>query len=104
MLDKVPEGCAFAPRCAEVIDGCQTGVPALRQISPEAAGALYPPDPGRGLTRYLKKGKLAGGLRSAAESCLGLAMSLWLFPAVRGRFCGRALPWCRSLRGRLGLE
>jgi peptide/nickel transport system ATP-binding protein len=34
MLDKVPEGCAFAPRCAEVIDGCQTGVPALRQISP----------------------------------------------------------------------
>jgi peptide/nickel transport system ATP-binding protein len=34
MLDKVPEGCAFAPRCAEVMDGCQTGVPALRQISP----------------------------------------------------------------------
>ena len=34
MLDKVPEGCAFAPRCAEVIDGCQNGVPPLRQIVP----------------------------------------------------------------------
>jgi peptide/nickel transport system ATP-binding protein len=32
MLDKVPEGCAFAPRCAEVIEGCQNGVPPLRQI------------------------------------------------------------------------
>ena len=34
MLDKVPEGCAFAPRCAEVIEGCQNGVPPLRQIVP----------------------------------------------------------------------
>ncbi|MCA3396652.1 MAG: ABC transporter ATP-binding protein, partial [Roseomonas sp.] len=32
MLDKVPEGCAFAPRCAEVTDACHAGVPALRQI------------------------------------------------------------------------
>ena len=32
MLDKVPTGCAFAPRCAEVIEGCQNGVPPLRQI------------------------------------------------------------------------
>ncbi|MCA3366334.1 MAG: ABC transporter ATP-binding protein [Roseomonas sp.] len=32
MLDKVPTGCAFAPRCAEVTDACHTGVPALRQI------------------------------------------------------------------------
>jgi peptide/nickel transport system ATP-binding protein len=34
MLDRVPEGCAFAPRCAEVIEGCQNGVPPLRQIVP----------------------------------------------------------------------
>ena len=34
MLDKVPTGCAFAPRCAEVIEGCQAGVPPLRQIVP----------------------------------------------------------------------
>ncbi len=34
MLDKVPDGCAFAPRCAEVMEGCQNGVPALRQIVP----------------------------------------------------------------------
>jgi peptide/nickel transport system ATP-binding protein len=34
MLDRVPEGCAFAPRCAEVIEGCHTGVPPLRQIVP----------------------------------------------------------------------
>ena len=34
MLDKVPTGCAFAPRCAEVIEGCQAGVPPLREIVP----------------------------------------------------------------------
>ncbi len=34
MLDKVPTGCAFAPRCAEMIDCCHNGVPPLRQIVP----------------------------------------------------------------------
>ena len=34
MLDKVPTGCAFAPRCAEVTDVCHSGVPPLRQIVP----------------------------------------------------------------------
>jgi len=34
MLDKVPQGCAFAPRCAEAMEACQNGVPALRQIAP----------------------------------------------------------------------
>ena len=34
MLDKVPEGCAFAPRCAEVTEACHKGVPLLRQIVP----------------------------------------------------------------------
>ena len=34
MLDKVPEGCAFAPRCAEVTEACHEGVPPLRQIVP----------------------------------------------------------------------
>jgi peptide/nickel transport system ATP-binding protein len=34
MLDKVPAGCAFAPRCAEVMDACHNGVPPLRQIVP----------------------------------------------------------------------
>jgi peptide/nickel transport system ATP-binding protein len=34
MLDKVPTGCAFAPRCAEVMDACHNGVPPLRQIVP----------------------------------------------------------------------
>lgn len=34
MLDKVPTGCAFAPRCAEVTDACHAGVPPLRQIVP----------------------------------------------------------------------
>jgi peptide/nickel transport system ATP-binding protein len=34
MLDKVPTGCAFAPRCPEMIDCCHNGVPPLRQIVP----------------------------------------------------------------------
>ncbi|MFN8982304.1 MAG: ABC transporter ATP-binding protein [Alphaproteobacteria bacterium] len=34
MLDKVPTGCAFAPRCPEMIDSCHNGVPPLRQIVP----------------------------------------------------------------------
>jgi len=34
MLDKVPTGCAFAPRCAEVTEACHIGVPPLRQIVP----------------------------------------------------------------------
>jgi peptide/nickel transport system ATP-binding protein len=34
MLDKVPEGCAFAPRCAEATEACHEGVPPLRQIVP----------------------------------------------------------------------
>jgi peptide/nickel transport system ATP-binding protein len=34
MLDKVPTGCAFAPRCPEMIDCCLNGVPVLRQIVP----------------------------------------------------------------------
>ncbi|MBM3588873.1 MAG: ABC transporter ATP-binding protein [Alphaproteobacteria bacterium] len=32
MLDKVPEGCAFAPRCVEVTDACHNGVPPLSRI------------------------------------------------------------------------
>ncbi len=34
MLDKVPEGCAFAPRCTEAIPACLAGVPPLQQIAP----------------------------------------------------------------------
>ena len=49
MLDKVPTGCAFAPRCAEVMEGCHTGVPPLRQIMPgrQARCIRVAPDEGQ---------------------------------------------------------
>jgi peptide/nickel transport system ATP-binding protein len=48
MLDKVPTGCAFAPRCAEVIEGCQAGVPPLRQIVPGRQARCIRVAPGGG--------------------------------------------------------
>jgi peptide/nickel transport system ATP-binding protein len=48
MLDRVPEGCAFAPRCAEVIEGCQDGVPPLRQIVPGRQARCIRVAPGEG--------------------------------------------------------
>ena len=48
MLDKVPTGCAFAPRCAEVVDGCQNGVPPLRQIVPARQARCIRVAPGEG--------------------------------------------------------
>jgi peptide/nickel transport system ATP-binding protein len=48
MLDKVPTGCAFAPRCAEVIEGCQDGVPPLRQIVPGRQARCIRVAPGEG--------------------------------------------------------
>ena len=48
MLDKVPTGCAFAPRCAEVIEGCHTAVPPLRQIVPGRKARCIRVAPGEG--------------------------------------------------------
>ena len=48
MLDKVPTGCAFAPRCAEVTDACHTGVPPLRQIVPGRQARCIRVAPGEG--------------------------------------------------------
>ncbi|MFM7610210.1 MAG: ABC transporter ATP-binding protein [Alphaproteobacteria bacterium] len=48
MLDKVPEGCAFAPRCAEVTETCHSGVPPLRQIVPGRQARCIRVAPGEG--------------------------------------------------------
>jgi peptide/nickel transport system ATP-binding protein len=48
MLDKVPTGCAFAPRCAEVMDACHEGVPPLRQIVPGRQARCIRVAPGEG--------------------------------------------------------
>jgi peptide/nickel transport system ATP-binding protein len=48
MLDKVPTGCAFAPRCAEVMDACHNGVPPLRQIVPGRLARCIRVAPGEG--------------------------------------------------------
>ncbi|MFM7690082.1 MAG: ABC transporter ATP-binding protein, partial [Alphaproteobacteria bacterium] len=48
MLDKVPEGCAFAPRCAEVTEACHRGVPPLRQIVPGRQARCIRVAPGEG--------------------------------------------------------
>jgi oligopeptide/dipeptide ABC transporter ATP-binding protein len=83
MLDKVPTGCAFAPRCAEVTDACHSGV--------------------RGHPPYLKKVKLAAA-RGARQKLCGarrsrLALSCGPGPLTRSR--SAMVP---VLRGRLGLE
>jgi peptide/nickel transport system ATP-binding protein len=48
MLDKVPEGCAFAPRCAEATEACHEGVPPLRQIVPGRQARCIRVAPGEG--------------------------------------------------------
>ncbi|MFM7414935.1 MAG: ABC transporter ATP-binding protein [Alphaproteobacteria bacterium] len=48
MLDKVPEGCAFAPRCAEVTEACHSGVPPLHQIVPGRQARCIRVAPGEG--------------------------------------------------------
>ena len=48
MLDKVPTGCAFAPRCPEMIDCCHNGVPVLRQIVPGRQARCIRVAPGEG--------------------------------------------------------
>jgi peptide/nickel transport system ATP-binding protein len=48
MLDKVPTGCAFAPRCAEVTEACHEGVPPLRQIVPGRQARCIRVAPGEG--------------------------------------------------------
>ncbi len=35
----LPDGCAFAPRCAYVSEACQTGVPPLAEVAPEHLSA-----------------------------------------------------------------
>ncbi len=34
-LDRVPEGCSFAPRCSQTNEGCHREVPPLRQVGPD---------------------------------------------------------------------
>jgi len=48
ILDKVPEGCAFAPRCAEVTETCHSGVPPLHQIVPGRQARCIRVAPGEG--------------------------------------------------------
>jgi oligopeptide/dipeptide ABC transporter ATP-binding protein len=40
-LSRLPAGCAFAPRCAYVIDRCREEVPALAEVGPEHVSACW---------------------------------------------------------------
>ena len=45
VVDDLPPGCAFAPRCDKAQDGCTAGEIALQGTAPRAVRCLYPEEP-----------------------------------------------------------